>query len=334
MFCKQCGAEIGEDAKFCEQCGGPIGVIEAPPRGRPARRSRRRLVIGAAVFVLVVGIGAAGLVLFRRGAGDNSEPPARARLGDVWISPKDGAQMVYVPAGEFIMGSTPADIAPLVREVPWINPESLSIEDERPQFRTHLPGYWIDKYEVTVSQYRKFCQKTGRKMPPAPQWRWQDDHPIVNVTWDEAAAYAQWAGKRLPTEMEWEKAARGTDGRQYPWGNAWDADKCANWKNSPDGTQAVGRFPAGASPCGALDMAGNVSEWCADWYDQDAYKRYAKGDLSAPKTGKYLQVYRGDRGGSWYSSFPWDFRCAHREGARPVARGSIGGFRCARDASP
>ena len=257
-------------------------------------------------------------------------PPADAKLGDVWISPKDGAEMVYVPAGEFIMGSTDGDIAALVKEYPDAKAEWFA--DEKPQFRAHLPGYWIDKCEVTVAKYRKFCKETGREMPHAPSRGWHDDRPIVNVTWDDAEAYAKWAEKRLPTELEWEKAARGTDGRQYPWGNVWDADKCTNFKSTAGGTQAVGHYAGGASPCGALDMAGNACEFCADWYDENAYRRYAKGDLSAPKTGNFRVL----RGGPWLSGDPRRFRSADRDfacyffvGDRPSILDDQS-FRCAR----
>jgi len=193
-------------------------------------KSCRRLAVASVVFALVVALGWAAerptervspapqvnaeAVVWR-----TPDPPTDPQAGDVWISPKDEAEMVYVPAGEFIMGSTDADIAALLKADPSLEAELFA--DEQPQFRAHLPGYWIDKCEVTVAQYRRFCEETGREMPPAPPWGWQDDHPIVLVTWDDAAAYAKWAGKRLPTEPEWEKAARGTDGRKYPWGSQW-----------------------------------------------------------------------------------------------------------------
>jgi len=250
------------------------------------------------------------------------EPPPDAQAGDVWVNPKDGAEMVYVPAGEFLMGSADGD--------------KDAEPDEKPQFRASLPDYWIDKHEVTVAQYRKYCQATGRKMPKAPDWGWQGDHPVVNVTWDEAAVYAKWAGGRLPTEMEWEKAARGTEGRTYPWGNAWDEDKVAKYVmgiplGAPSAvatrsTTPVGSRPAGASPYGALDMAGNVYERCADWYDKKAYRRYAKGDLKPPASGDRIV----DRGGSWIFGGPTDFRCAHRMLDEPDGRVICVGFRCAR----
>lgn len=188
-------------------------------------RRRYRVAVAGVVLALAILPGcAAGKPgrVFR-----TPDPPADARLGDVWISPKDGAEMVYVPAGESIMGSTEADIAALVKG----NPRLLAprFADQAPQFRAYLPGYWIDKCEVTVAQYRKFCQLGGREVPPAPSWGWQDDHPVVNVTWHDAVAYARWAGKRLPTEREWEKAARGTDGRRYPWGNSDVAGNLLNF---------------------------------------------------------------------------------------------------------
>jgi len=280
------------------------------------------------------------------------EPPADPQAGDVWVNPKDGAEMVYVPAGEFIMGSTNADIAPLRNQRP--KPPAEGSNDETPQFRVRLPAYWIDKCEVTMARYRRFCRETGREMPAAPNWGWQDDHPIVNVTWHDAAAYAGWVGERLPTEMEWEKAARGTDGRKYPWGSQWptagsgnfgdealtrEDPESASWcflvGNSPplmgydDGyahTAPVGSFPRGASPYGALDMAGNVWEWTADRYDKDAYRRYANGDLTPPASGTDMVL----RGGSWNFDAWTYFRCARRLNRTPDSRLSVDGFRCVR----
>ncbi len=150
---------------------------------------------------------------------------------------KDGRPMVLVPEGEFFFG-----------------PEREKV---------HLPVFYIDRFPVTNADYKKFVDATGAEHPQ--HWRrgvWPEgkaDHPVVNVTWDAASAYAQWAGKRLPTEQEWEKAARGTDGRLYPWGNSFDPRKC---NVNSDGTTPVGKYsPTGDSPYGCADMAGNVWEW-------------------------------------------------------------------------
>lgn len=220
--------------------------------------------------------------------------------------------MVYVPAGEFLMGSI------LEGE-----------QDEHPQHKVYLTGYWIYKYEVTVAQYRQFCLATKRDMPPAPSWGWQDDHPIVNVNWDDAAAYASWAGASLPTEAQWEKAARGANGQVYPWGNVWDGTKCSNLvglKALPSPPSHVGSFPAGASPYGALDMAGSVWEWCADWFGFEYYKNAPHWNPTGPKTG----TYRVLRGGSWITESPDYFRAAYRYSySVPKSEFFINiGFRC------
>jgi len=160
-----------------------------------------------------------------------------------------------------------------------------------------------------VAQYRQFCAATSRSMPSAPDWGWQENHPIVSVSWDDAAAFAAWAGLSLPTEEEWEKAARGTDGREYPWGNQWDAAKCCNSVGqSAKRTTPVGQYPAGASPYGVQDMAGNVWEWCDSWYS--------------------VNSSRVLRGGSWGGAYPDGFRASDRGGRDPTYRLCGFGFRC------
>ena len=238
----------------------------------------------------------------------SASPPAPAELGRVWTSPADGKAMVYVPAREFLRGS----------------PEGKGDTNECPQRLVHLDAFWIDKTEVTVAEYRRFCEATGRSLPEAPSWGWKDDHPVVKVTWEEATAYAVWAGKQLPTEAEWEKAARGTDGREYPWGKKWDAGKCVNKSNSGNGTQPVGSHPAGASPCGALDMAGNVWEWCADWFDENYYPSAPASNPHGPDSGRARVV----RGGAWCDADPGDLRVAVRDGLGPTSGLGLLGFRC------
>ncbi len=227
---------------------------------------------------------------------------------------KDGAEMVWVPSGEFTMGS-------------------IDFDDEQPVHQVNLDGFWMYKEVVTVAQYQQFCTATGREMPPAPGWGWQDDHPIVNVSWDDANAYAQWAGAALPTEAEWEKAACGTDGRKYPWGNDWDTAKCANHAglNNPGKPAPVGSYPAGASPYGCLDMVGNVWQWCADWYDDKYYRNSPAHNPTGAETGKWRVL----RGGFWGSSATAYLRTAFRSSSEPAKQYSFIGFRCvARSPAP
>jgi formylglycine-generating enzyme required for sulfatase activity len=247
---------------------------------------------------------------------DAPSKPAKETLPATKINPKDGAEMVLVPAGEFLMGSKDDD--------------KLADDNEKPQHKVNLDSYYIYKTEVTVAQFRKFCHATGRKsMPPKPKWGWIDNHPIVNVNWNDAKAYADWAGVKLPSEAQWEKAARGTDCRIYPWGNEWDGEKCVNCTNSDGGTKPVGSVLAGISPYGCFDMAGNVFEWCADWYSSNYYNNTPIKNPMGPKTGEFYVL----RGGSW-NSYGADgkgcYRCAFRDYVDPYSiYYNYIGFRCA-----
>ena len=227
----------------------------------------------------------------------------------------DGAKMILIPAGDFLMGSPDTD--------------QSAVAAETPQRKVYLDAYCIYVNDVTVAQYRKFCAATGKQMPAMPEWGWQDDYPIVNVNWNDAKAYADWAGVSLPTEAQWEKAARGTDGRLFPWGNTWDTTKCCNsfW-SSPGSAAPVGNFPAGASPYGMLDMAGNAFQWCADWYDANYYQHAPSRNPTGPATG----TVRVLRGGSWRSTNTSFLRTAARSGVDPKMGYDSFGFRCARPA--
>jgi formylglycine-generating enzyme required for sulfatase activity len=232
----------------------------------------------------------------------NTPQPA---AGAMQVRESDGAEMVLVPAGEFTMGSEAGD------------------DDEKPVHQVYLDASWIDKTEVTNAQYEK-CVAAGK----CEASRYADDaafngdaQPVVGVDWDDAKAYCEWAGARLPTEAEWEKAARGTDGRTYPWGNEWDAEKVNSWEQGPHTTTAVGSYPEGVSPHGALDMAGNVWEWTDSWYQAYPGSSYQDEDFG--------EKYRVLRGGSWDSDQGL-VRCASRGGGLPVGRLNLVGFRCAR----
>jgi len=192
-------------------------------------------------------------------------------------------EMIHIPNGEFLYGAM--------------------------KQRKMLSAYTIMKYPVTVTQYRQFCDATTRDMPHTPIWGWIHNHPIVNVSWYDSAAFAAWAGMVLPTEEEWEKAARGTDGRLYPWGNGWDPLKCINHENSNGKTGPVDKIPDGSSPYEVYDMAGNVWEWCDSWYDTNGNTRVL-------------------RGGSWLRHIADDFRVHYREKGAPIDMGSGRGFRC------
>ena len=232
---------------------------------------------------------------------------------------KDGSVLIYIPAGDFTMGSDDGG------------------SDEKPIHTVYLDAYYIDKYEVTVGQFKKFCNATGGSMPDQPSSKQGDNHPVVNVTWYDASAYAFWAGKRLPTEAEWEKAARGTDGRKYPWGNEWNGSYCNHgsdaspWTDASDGyehTAPVGSFPQGASPYGVMDMAGNVWEWCQDWYDKEYYQSSPSRNSTGPLSGSFRVL----RGGCWFST-QLHCRSAYRYNLIPLypppGRGDYG-FRCVR----
>jgi serine/threonine-protein kinase len=261
--------------------------------------------------------------------------PARGLvIGSTMVSDKDGMTLVYVPAGEFTMGSADGD--------------SEASSDEKPQHKVALDAFWIDRTEVTNAQYRK-CVAAGACQPPSNSSSYTrssyygnaeyDNYPVLYVSWEAAQKYCQWAGRRLPTEAEWEKAARGTDGRKYPWGNGALAGNLLNfcdrncsfdWKDSAvdDGyadTAPVGHYPAGASPYGALDMAGNVWEWTADWYNKTYYQNAPAQNPKGPDSGQYRVL----RGGSWLVG-QWCVRAADRYGYVPDSVNSYVGFRCAR----
>jgi formylglycine-generating enzyme required for sulfatase activity len=235
------------------------------------------------------------------------------------VNPIDGAELAVVPAGEFKMGSTNGQ------------------EDEKPVHPVKLAGFRISKTEVTNEQYGRFMAATGHREPMI----WKErrfngpKQPVVGVDWDDAAAYAKWAGGRLPTEAEWEYAARGSDGREFPWsggggggrgGGRGMANRAVVDLQSNNGKAAeVGSMKEGASPCGALDMAGNVWEWCADWYGRDYYAHSPAENPKGPAEGTQRML----RGGSW--GYPSNVRSAFRVPERPDSRSPYVGFRYVQD---
>jgi sulfatase modifying factor 1 len=247
------------------------------------------------------------------------------------ISPQDGKELVPIPAGEFTMGSDSGEA------------------DEKPQRNLYLPDFYISRYPVTNAEFETFVKATGHVTTAEKEgkggvwlgdkWDWvkgadwrhprgpdsgitgKDTHPVVQVSWDDALAYCQWAGKRLPTEAEWEKAARGVDGRIWPWGDEWVNGKCNTSEAGVGDTTPVGRYsPASDSPYGVADMAGNVWEWVGDWY-----KAYPG---STDRSDSFGEKYRVARSGSWYHNQD-NARCAFRNRDRPDSRNFDLGFRLA-----
>ncbi len=230
-------------------------------------------------------------------------------------------RMIYVPAGEFIMGN------------------ESEFSNESPKRKVYLDAFYIDQYEVTNAEYKEFIDATGHPMPYisalwAEPFNWRNgtyppgkgDHPVVLVSWNDAAAYAKWAGKRLPTEAEWEKAARGTDGRAWPWGNDWDIGLCNIKESFINSTTPVYLYEKGKSPYGCFNMAGNAMEWTADWYSEKYYARSPTSNPPGPPAGSFKVA----RGGAWDSNISLYARTGYRHYFSPDKKTPSIGFRCAR----
>lgn len=243
-------------------------------------------------------------------------------------------EMILIPAGPFLMGSD--------KKV-----DRNAYLAELPQRKIHLDAYEIDKFEVTTVQFLKFVLAKG--LPPLIDWQYDGgnfqetmvNHPVMHVSWDDADAYCRWAGKRLPTEAEWEKAARGDDGRIYPWGNQMAGLSRSNFgrtglsgpvRDRPERLLlyppiiSVDKYDNAVSPYGIFQMSGNVAEWVADWYDPKYYASAPDRNPKGPENG----TQRGFRGGGWIDSTP-SVRAAQRNGTDPSTKMNWMGFRCARD---
>ncbi len=232
---------------------------------------------------------------------------------------KDPVEMIEIPAGNFLMGSLSGE----------------GRADERPQRKVYLDEFSIDVEEVTNKRYLNFIHRTGRKEPPNPygegllsQQREVALMPVVQVTWYDAVDYCRWAGKRLPTEAEWEKAARGENGSIFPWGSESPRTRPVNFERNWEGTKTlfpVGTRPDTSSPYGVHDLAGNAREWVKDWYEPTYFANAPNQNPQGPNTG-ILKVIKG---GSWHS-FKADIRAASRgKGGFALKTDGIG-FRCAK----
>jgi len=223
-------------------------------------------------------------------------------IGSTIVSERDDAVLVFVPQGEFRMGSDD-EIIPAIHQSP-------SYYDNRPQHTVLLDAFWIDRTEVTNAQYKRCVSEQVCDLPivlksPTRSTYYDDpafdDYPVIYVDWYKAKAYCEWAGRRLPTEAEWEKAARGTDGRVYPWGDTLPNDTLVNYNSPNRDTTPVAMYPSGQSPYGAVDMAGNVWEWVNDWYLDNYYQNSPLSNPMGPDAGECETCYpRGLRGGAWY----------------------------------
>ena len=237
----------------------------------------------------------------------------------------DGAEMVLIPAGEFLMGSNDGDAR----------------EDEKPIHTVYLDAFYMDKYEVTIGKYKQFVRATGHRA--LPDWVSKisptDQHPVIGVSWHDAMAYTQWTGKRLPTEAEWEKAARGgLVGKRYPWGDSIDTNKTNYADSNVGGTKTVGSYAANGY--GLYDVAGNVSEWCLDAYNSDSYRSSPQRNpvsrsIIANIINEFTNVNNSRvlRGGSWFSTAQ-NVRCANRSNRSQTNAIIYVGFRCVRAVTP
>jgi iron(II)-dependent oxidoreductase len=266
--------------------------------------------------------------------------------------PQDGSPLVLVPAGPFLMGLPGNDL--------------FAEDHEKPLREISLAAYWIDIYPVTNARFGKFVMAGGyddAEWWSRAGWEWKKeagvheplqwrepgwdgpDQPVAGVSWYEAEAYAHWAGRRLPTDAEWEKAARGTDGRRFPWGNEWPTPDLANFNSHVGRTTPVGLYREGASPYGCQDMAGNVNNWVSDWYWPE-FGRFCvqQGMLTNPHLHDQLRTHLGadlitfkvDRGGGFATSRENQevLGCTRKVYWHPRAREAWNGFRTAMDHTP
>jgi formylglycine-generating enzyme required for sulfatase activity len=291
------------------EAGVPAGA--APDAGRIAERP---LAAGTKIPADKPAAAAAAPVPAAAGEENPPAPAVTNRKGALEQVFFNDTVMVRLPGGEFTIGS----------------PQGQGDEDEHPAHKVFISDFWLGKTEVTFAQFDEFCLQTGRSLPADEGWG-RLERPVINVTWDDTAAYCRWLSQktgrrfRLPSEAEWEKAAR----EKYPWGRTIPSAAQANMKGSKDRfafTAPVASFPAGASPYGILDLAGNVWEWTADFYDPGYYRVSPDRDPRGPVSG----MNRSVRGGSWTNGTEL-IRSANRSSESPLSRLNVLGFRVAMD---
>ena len=236
-------------------------------------------------------------------------PPTNATNGITWSRCSDGMVMVFVPSGSFLMGSMAEDTEALYNEFP--------------QHEVHLVNFWLDRTEVTNAQYNQCVTASVCAASEPLNDHFSDETPVQGINWLDADVYCRWVGGQLPTEAQWEYAARGPDGRRFPWGDSPPDGSLANFDRNVGTTTPVGHYPAGASWVGALDMAGNVQEWVADWYDSDYYSSSPHDNPTGPVSGNFKVL----RGGSWGGGARY-VRGAYRYNVGALVRSHYVGFRC------
>jgi formylglycine-generating enzyme required for sulfatase activity len=287
-------------------------------------RKKFFISLGTVALLLFAGIGLSmqiwpGLTTFTEEVNPTQTPHPDLRIGSTLISEKDEMAMVFVPAGDFSMGMR------------------KGAANERPEHIVYLDAYWIDQTEVTNEMYRR-CVDDGWCTPPQKRSSATrpdyfnnpafNSFPVIYVDWQQAKEYCEWAGRRLPTEAEWEKAARGTDGQDFPWGNQQARIDLLNFNGELGDTTSVGGYPDGASPYLGLDMAGNVFEWVSDCFDSNYYRYSPRQNPSGPADCDHQhRVIRG--GYSWRVPPHESPGIGDRLNQVETATGSDLGFRCA-----